>query len=341
MPQDPLRRLRGVTETGAAEPRGLRRLARWPLEIVQKIGRALPRAVEDLFADRCPQYAASIAYHALFSLFPLTILFVSVTGLVLQDDELRHRVIKELLDVLPVSEAGGEDVQRQIEGIATPLSAIGLVSLVALLWGASGMMAALRVGLEAACKVERGRPAAHAKAFDFLLVAATGMLILIVVGLSAFVAFFSRLVDRGAEKVGINAQPSGVFLRDVLQLAIFCVMALLLYRFVPARKLRIRDALAGAILAALLAWSATKILTLVFHNASHYNAIYLSLAGVMTFLFFVYVLALVLLLGAEFAYAWSLPAGPPGPPLRRQVVDLLRSLFVAPREEDESAPAPE
>jgi membrane protein len=330
-----------VTETGAAEPGGLRRLARWPLEVVHKIVRALPRALEDLFADRCPQYAASIAYHALFSLFPLTILFVSVTGLVLQDDELRHRVINELLDVLPVSEAGGKDVQRQIEGIATPLSAIGLVSLIALLWGASGMMGALRVGLEAACKVERGRPAAHAKAFDFLLVAATGLLVLLIVALSAFAAFFSRLVDRAAERIGVNAQPSGVFLRDIFQLAIFWVMALLLYRFVPARRLRIRDALAGAILAALLAWSATKILTIVFGNFSRYNAIYLSLAGVMTFLFFVYVIALVLLLGAEFAYAWSQPAGPPGPPLRRQVLNLVRSLFVAPPDETEHQTAPE
>ena len=330
-----------MSETEAAEPGTLARLVRWPLGVVRKTLRALPRALEDLFADRCPQYAASIAYHALFSLFPLTILFVSITGLVLQDDELRHKVIKELLEVLPVSEAGGQDVQRQIEGIATPLSAIGLVSLVALLWGASGMMAALRVGLETAFKVERGRPAAHAKAFDFLLVAATGLLVLLIVALSAFVAFFSRVVDRAAESVGINAQPSGVFLRDILQLAIFWVMALLLYRFVPARKLRIRDALAGAILAALLAWTATKILTIVFGNFSHYNAIYLSLAGVMTFLFFVYVIALILLLGAEFAYAWSQPAGPPGPPLRRQLLDFARSLFVAPREEEESAAARE
>ena len=330
-----------MTETEAAEPRGLRRLAHWPLEIVRKIARALPRALEDLFVDRCPQYAASIAYHVLFSLFPLTILFVSITGLVLQDDELRHKVIKELLDVLPVSEAGGKDVQKQIEGIATPLSAIGLISLVALLWGASGMMAAIRVGLEAACKVERGRPAAHAKAFDFLLIAIAGLLVLTVVGLSAFVAFFSRVVDRAAENVGINAHPSGVFLRDIFQLGIFWVMALLLYRFVPARRLPIRDALAGAILAAILAWTATKILSIVFGNYSHYNAIYLSLAGVMTFLFFVYVVALVLLLGAEFAYAWSQPPGPPGPPLRRQVLNLLRSLFVAPTDETERQTARE
>ncbi len=330
-----------MTETGAAEPGGLGRLARWPLGIVRKIGRALPRAIEDLYVDRCPQYAAAIAYRVLFSLFPLTIFLVAIFGLVLQDQAIKHSVENELLDRLPLSPSGRQDLLSSIEGIASPLSAIGLVSLIALLWGASGMMGAIRVGLEAACKVERGRPAAHAKAIDLLLVAATGLLVLIVVGLSAFAAFFGHLVDSAAEHVGVNASPSGFLLRDVFQLFVFLAMAVLLYRFVPARKLRIADALAGGILAAALAWSATKILSIVFHDSSRYNAIYLSLAGVMVFLFFVYVVALILLLGAEFAYAWSQPPGPPGPPLRRQLLDFLRSLFVAPREEEgEPRPAP-
>jgi membrane protein len=331
-----------VTESPVAEPGGrLSRLARSPLDVMRGTGRALPRAIEDLYADRCPQYAAAIAYRVLFSLFPLTIFLIAIFGLVLQDATIKHNVENELLDVLPLSPKGREDLQNSIEGIASPLSAIGLFSLVALLWGASGMMAAIRVGLDVACKVERGRPAVHAKAIDLLLVAATGLAVLIVVGLSAFAAFFGRLVDRAAENVGINASPSGVLLRDVLQLLVFGVMALLLYRFVPTTRPRTRPALAGAVVAALLAWAATKILQDLFNDPSRYNKIYLSLVGVMVFLFFVYVVALILLFGAEFAYAWSQPEGPPGPPLRRQLLAFLRGLFVAPREEEESEPAPE
>ena len=135
----------------------MRRPLDWIRALVAGIARA-PRAVEDLFRDRCPQYAASISFHVLFSLFPLTIVLVSVFGLVLQDEELRQRVISELLDVLPVSEEGQANVQSSIEGIASPLSAIGFISLIALLWGASGMMASIRIGLEAALKVDRGRP---------------------------------------------------------------------------------------------------------------------------------------------------------------------------------------
>jgi membrane protein len=319
---------------GVAEQRGrFARLVRWPLAHLRGVGlglaRCVPRAVEDLFVDRCPQYAASIAYHVLFSLFPLTIMLVSIFGLVLQDDELRQKVIDQLLDVLPVTESGEADVQSSIEGIATPLSAIGLVSLVALLWGASGMMASIRIGLETAFKVKHGRPAAHAKLMDFLLVAAAGLLVLVAVVLSALTAFFSGQLDRLLERAGVEALSSGAALRDAIQLSVLGVMALLLYRFVPARRVRPRGALAGAIVTAVLVWGAAKVLDAAF-DFSRYNLIYGSLAGVMTFLFFVYVVALIVLFGAELAYAWSQPLGPPAPPIRDQVVRFLKGLFVAP-----------
>jgi membrane protein len=243
---------------GAAEPSGrIERLARRPLEhvggVVRGVARALPRAIEDMFTDRCTQYAAAIAYRVLFSLFPLAIAIVSVFGLVLQDDELRQQVVNELTDLLPVSQSGQGNIQQSIDQIATPLSAIGLISLVALLWGASGMMASIRLGLEAAMKVDRGRPAARAKLVDFILVAAAGVLVVVIVGLSAFGAFFSKLVDRFTEWAGI-ATPSGLLLRDGVQLVAIAVTVLLLYRFVPARKLRRRGALAGAILTAVGVW---------------------------------------------------------------------------------------
>jgi membrane protein len=331
-----------MSETPAAGPGRLGRLVRAPLDglgaVARGVVRALPQAIEDVFRDRCPQYAAAISFRVLFSLFPLTIALVSIFGLVLQDDDLRQRVIDELIGILPVSDSAKLDVQSSIEEIASPLSAIGLLSLVALLWGASGMMASIRIGLEAAMKVERGRPAAHAKLVDLVLIAAAGVLVLLVVSLSAFGAFFSRIADRALEAAGIEATPSGVLLRDGIQLLVIAVTVLLLYRFVPARKIRRSGALAGAILTAVGVWGATKVLAILFADFSRYNLIYGSLAGVMTFLFFVYVVAWILLLGAEFAYAWSQPPGPPGPPIRTQTRRLVRGLFVHHEEADPPPP---
>jgi membrane protein len=317
----------------------LSRIVRGPLDAANGVANALPRAAEDLFRDRCPQYAASIAYRVLFSLFPLTIVLVSIFGLILQDDELRQSVIDELIDFLPVSEEGQADVESSIEGLASPLSAIGLISLVALLWGASGMMAAIRIGLEAALKVDRGRPAVHAKVVDFILVGVIGMLVLLVVGLSIVGSFVNELIEDFTQWAGIDT-PSFVLAREGVQLVLIGVTALLLYRYVPAGTLRRPAALAGATVTALGIWGATKVLAFTFSNFSSYNVIYGSLASVMTFLFFVYVVALILLFGAEFAYAWSQPPGPPGPPVRARVLGFFRGLFVHPEpDKDASATA--
>jgi membrane protein len=322
-----------VTETRAVGRNGrATRLLRGPVDVASGVARALPLAIENLFRDRLPQYAASISFHVLFSLFPLTIVLVSIFGLVLTDDDLRERVIDELVDVLPVSESGQEDIANSIEGIATPLSAIGLISLIALIWGASGMMTSLRVGLETALDVDRGRPAAHAKLVDFLLLAIVGVLVLLVVGLSAILGFFRGYIDDAADRLGIGGEVS-FLLQDGVQMLLVAVLTLGLYRFVPARRLRTRGALAGAILTSVLTWGATKVLAILFGDFSRYNLIYGSLAGVMTFLFYVYVLALIVLLGAEFAHAWSQGPGPPGPPLGRRIVGFARGLFPHPADE--------
>jgi membrane protein len=198
------------------------------------------------------------------------------------------------------------------------------------------MMASIRIGLEAALKVERGRPAAHAKLIDLILVGVAGLLVLVVIGLSAFAAFFGRVLTRAVEYVGVDAAPSGAFVQDSLQLVLLCVMAFALYRVVPAASLPARAVLAGAIFAAVFIWGAAKLLAVLF-DFTRYNLIYGSLAGVMTFLFFVYVAALILLLGAEFAYAWSQPPGPPGPPLRAQLIGAVRGLFLRDSDERSSA----
>jgi membrane protein len=328
-----------VAEPSAVEQdrrvtRAARRPFDWLASLALRFLGAFPRALEDLFRDRCPQYAASIAYRVLFSLFPLTILLVSIFGLVLTDDDLRERVIDELIELLPVSAEGEAEVQRSIEGIATPLSALGLLALLALLWGASGMMASIRIGLEAALKVERGRPAVHAKLVDFLGVGVSGLLVLVVLGLSAIGAFLSGLVDRLFERVGLDSGPADFLIRDGGLLLALLVMTLLLYRFVPAGSCRQRYLVVGAAVTAVGIWGATRLLAIVFGDVSGYNLIYGSLAGVMTFLFFVYIVALVLLFGAELAYALANPPPPEldEPPLGQRLKGFLLGL-VAHRDE--------
>jgi membrane protein len=287
--------------------------------VIRKLARILPEAFQRYFADRCPQHAAAISYRVLFSIAPLAIVLVSVFGLLLQNDQIRHDVVTTIVDALPVSVAGRKDVEDAVTAIATPASAAGLISLAVFAWAATGMMAAIRTGLEAAMGVLHARPMARGKLVDLLLIVGAALLVIVTVGMTAL----GELVQRGAG--------SSTLTGAVVRLGSFLVsigVILLVYRFVPARGLHFRDGLAGAVVTAVLLQLISLASQLIYDKTASLSVVYGSLTAALVFLYSIYLYACALLLGAEVAAAWSRPPGPPGPPLRAQIASGLRGLFV-------------
>lgn len=97
-----------------------------------------------------------MSHRTLFAIVPLLLLFGSVLGLVLQDESLRDELVVEVSNLVPITEEGQRDLEDILTEVAAALSAIGLLSLFGLLWGASGMMGALRAGLNAALERREG-----------------------------------------------------------------------------------------------------------------------------------------------------------------------------------------
>ena len=127
---------------------------------------------------------------------PLTIVLVSIVGIVLHDEARRQEVVNEIVSHLPFTEEGTSSVEEAITRLASPTSAFGLVSLVLFFWASSGMMGAVRTGLEAALRVEpdRRRPAARSKLVDLILVAGAGALLLAMIAVTVVAQVVTRLV---------------------------------------------------------------------------------------------------------------------------------------------------
>jgi membrane protein len=288
--------------------------------VFAKLGRVLPEALQRYFLDRCPQHAAAISYRVLFSIAPLAIVLVSIFGLVLQDESVRSDVVKTIVDALPVSVAGRKDVEDAITEIATPASAAGLISLVVFAWAATGMMAAVRTGLETAMGVTVRRPMARGKLVDLILIVGAAVLVIATAGMAALGEF----IQRGAGGSAV----AGAFLR----LATFLVsigVILLVYRFVPARGLHFRDGLAGAVVTALLLQAIAFASALIYEKTTSLSIVYGSLTAALVFLYSIFLYAAALLYGAEVAAAWARPPGPPGPPVLTQIKRGVLGLFVS------------
>jgi membrane protein len=314
------------------------RVVEWPVAIAKKLARVIPAAVQRFFADHCPQQAAGIAYRVLFSIAPLAIVLVSIFGLVLQNDSIRHDVVNAIVDELPVSVAGRKDVENAITAIARPASAAGLVSLLVFVWAATGMMTALRQGLETAMGVTQSRPAVRGKLVDLMLIVGAAVLVLVTVGITLLGSLVQRASGSLGELLGVGA---GTLSGGLIRLASFVlsiVVVLLLYRFVPARGLRIRDGLAGAIVTALLLVLISFASGLIYERTTNLSVVYGSLTAALVFLYSMYLYSSVLLLGAEVAAAWARPPAADGEPIRTQVKRGLVGLFVEQKVSSASPP---
>jgi membrane protein len=321
-----------MAEASAPEqPSWLARLARWPLAIVLTLSRAVPAAIDGYFRDRLAQHAAGIAYRVLFSLVPLTIVLVSIVGIVLHDESRRQDVVNEIVSHLPFTEEGTTSVEQAITRLASPTSAFGLVSLVLFFWASSGMMGAVRTGLEAALRVEPDsrRPAVRAKLVDLILVAGAGALLLAMVAVTVVAQVVTRLVGGAAEAVGLEGGALSELARLAIPLVAATVVVMLLYRFVPARRLRFGDAVVGGLVTGLLLLAISAASAFVYDKVAGLSVVYGSITALLVFLYSVYLYASALLFGAELAAAWSAPVeSGPSVPLRRQVRDAVVGLFV-------------
>ena len=316
-------------------------MARWPLGIVQNLVRAVPMAIDGYFRDRLSQHAAGIAYRVLFSLVPLTIVLVTIVGVVLQDDARRDQVVDEIVSHLPFTEEGTTNIEDAITRLASPTSAVGLISLVLFFWGSSGMMGAVRTGLEAALRVDPlgRRPAARAKLVDLILVAGAGVLLIAVVVLAILAQVVTRLVGGAAEAVGLEGGLLPEVLRIAIPLVVATVVVMLLYRFVPARRLGFGDAVVGGVVTGLLLLAISAASAFVYDKVAGLSVIYGSITAVLVFLYSVYLYASALLFGAELAAAWSAPPEEgPSEPILLQVRRAVLGLFV--RQEPPTRPPP-
>ncbi len=262
--------------------------------------RILGRAVANFVEDRGTQMAASISYYGLFSLFPLTLLAVSIFGIVLRSPSVQDRVLDEILTQLPIDPGNQGSIQQALKSAASLGPTLSIVSVLGALWTAGALSAAIRSALNVIFQAPRSRPLVRGKLLDYAVIPVIGLPFL---GGIVLTAAWRIARQQVARLPFVQAQllwlwELGVFL---IPLGLSFVAFALLYWMIPNRPVRFRYIWGGALLAAT-GFEGLKVgFAFYLANFASYDVIYGPIASVIVLLFWVYLTANIVLFGAEVA----------------------------------------
>jgi len=247
----------------------------FPFAVMQKFGN-----------DQAGSRAALIAYYGLFALFPLLMLFTTILGYVLHDnDQLRKKLVDSALGSFPVI---GPQLQSQIHPLTGSVFAVVIGGLL-LLYGAIGLGLATQTAMNKLWNIPYVRwPSLPVRYLRGLAVLA--LLAVSTVGLTVLTGFATLTSHSGMSRV----------LLLVGSLILNFGLILLAFQVMTAVRLRWRDVLLGAVLAAVF-WQALQLLGswYVGRELQHSTETYGFFGIVLVLLAWIYLGAQLFLLAAE------------------------------------------
>jgi membrane protein len=240
--------------------------------------------------------AAAIAYFAIFSLFPLTLLSIAIASFSLGSLIDQHLIVQKLEFIAP---ALGQLLGKNIDEIIRARGPVTIVAFVSLIWSASAIFYMLTGALNKIWGIERSRPVWKRRGLAILFV-------LIFVGPILFLASFagsmvSNLLTWLPHQIIQIVGGTSLVLAILLDVALFMV----LYLMLPHAASSWREILPGAIGAGLL-WELAKKAFLFFISTyiSVSNLIYGSVAAIVAILTWAYLSGLIFLFGAYLSVAY-------------------------------------
>ncbi len=265
--------------------------------------------------------SAGVAFYALLSIFPGLAAIIALWGYVADPVMIGQQMgIAEQLLPADAFTILDDQVSVLVAANTSTLQLTSLVSLLLAIWTARNGIAALIRGLNSIYREEHRRnPLWRFAVAIFLTV------LLILVGVFAFASIVILPTMLGFLAVPALTEIAIAVVKWVVVLLVVFFGICLLYRHGPNRRgARSPWLTPGAVLALILWAAGSAAFTIYLRNFGSFNEVYGSLGAVVALLFWLYLSAYVVLLGAqlnaelELSTARDTTIGEPAPPGRRQ-----------------------
>lgn len=250
------------------------------------------RLYEKINDDDILGNAAQVAFYFSFALFPLLLFLMSLFGIILgSKQELQQELFTLLAQVMPAS--AFQLVQDTMEEVTASASGGKLTfGILITLWSASAGIDNMRGTLNEVYNLKETRSWLRAKLTSLLLTIGVGILILIAL---AFVVYGSQFLD---SLLPIDSQYVLEPLEWISTIVLVLLAFALLYNFAPNHEpMQWKWITPGAVVGVILWVLVSGAFRLYLRYFDTYAATYGSLGAVIILLLWLYLTALVILIG--------------------------------------------
>jgi len=250
---------------------------------------------------RASQAAAGLAYYAFLSIFPLLLMLIVGGSYFLDRQQVYANVTRFFHEVLPISQDWIEEILQQVLRIR---GRVGLLSILMLLWAASGFFTNLVYNIDLAWPEVRQRNYIEKRLIGVaMVVALTGLMFL-----SMIIDWIANLFPLSSFALTASTEIDLVrILSGLISFFTSFVLFLALYRWVPKANSSFRSSFYAGLAAAFLWKMATETFNWYIRSGlANYQLVYGSLGAIITFLLLIYLVSLIILFGAHLCSAIDL-----------------------------------
>jgi membrane protein len=266
------------------------------------MARLAGRAVKGWIADKATSMGAALAFYSLLSLAPLLVVVIAIAGLFLGRDQAEQVLFTQVSQLL--GDTGAEGIRTILESVDTEREGIiaTIVGGVTLLMGATTVFAELKTDLDriwkhAAKKASGVWGFLRTRLLSFGMVMAIAFLLLVSLVVSAAVAAMGQAWF-GSLEAALHV------VEFALSVALMTGLFAMMYKLLPAAKIRWGDVWVGALVTAVLFWIG-KFAIGLYLGKSDIVSSFGSAGTLVLVIVWVYYSAQIFFLGAEFTHEYA------------------------------------
>ena len=259
--------------------------------------------------DRASRLSAALAYYTIFSLAPVLIIVIAVTGLFWQQQAVHEQIMNQIQSL--VGAEGAKFISDMLTSASNPARGITatIIGIITLIFGALGVFNELHNSLNIIWNVKEEEPKSFLESvkktilnrfLSFTMILGIGFLLLVSLVISAGLSAVQSTLGNAFPLSGFIWQ----MINLVVSIGVITLLFALIYKVLPDAEIAWRDVWLGAFVTAVL-FSLGKFLIGLYLGNSAVASSFGAAGSLVLLLVWIYYSAQILFFGAEFTQVYA------------------------------------